>query len=95
MFDIASQILAGALGGELIYTQGVSSEAFNIVIDRNLQVMDEDTGATQYINAASYANADFPFDKPLDGDTITATDRTWRVVRKAADDGHMTTLEVR
>jgi hypothetical protein len=76
-------------------TTDIVTHEFSIQIERNLQIIDETTGAGQYINAAIYANADFPFVKPLEGDLITAPDKTWKVVRKVADDGHVTTLEIR
>lgn len=96
IFDIAAQSSVGLLGQEIPYTADGASKTFSILIERNLQVMDDDSGATQYINAASFAHTDFPFDRrPRDGDTIAATGRTWRVVRIVSDDGYMYTVEVR
>lgn len=95
MFDIAASISVGFFGSELTYTQDSVPKEFNIQIERNLQIIDEETGAGQYINAAIYANSEFPFSKPLEGDTITAPDRTWKVIRKVMDDGHISTLEIR
>lgn len=95
MFDLMSQTAVAAFGALLEYTQGSDTQDFQILIERNLQIIEEDTGAGQYINAAVWANADFPFAKPLDGDVIAAPDRNWRVMRKVSDDGHVTTVEIR
>lgn len=95
MFDLAASISVGFFGETLPYTQNGDTQDVSISIERNLQILDEETGAGQYINAAIYSNAEFPFDKPLDGDTIAAAGRTWKVLRKVADDGHVTTLEIR
>ncbi|ALO46576.1 hypothetical protein [Pseudohongiella spirulinae] len=95
MFDLMSQTAVAAFGGALEYTQSTNKQSFQILIERNLEIIDDDTGAGQYINAAVWANVDFPFSKPVDGDLIVAPDRTWRVVRKVSDDGHVTTVEIR
>jgi len=95
MFDLAASISVGVFGADLTYSRGAETHIVRILIERNLQIVDEDTGAGQYINAAVFANAEFPYDKPLDGDTITAPDRTWKVLRKVSDDGHVSTVEIR
>lgn len=95
MFDIASQTSLAAFGALLPYTQSGVEEEFKILIERNLEVMDDHTGAAQYINAAVYSNSDFPFDEPLDGDQIVADGRAWRVLRKVSDDGFVSTVEIR
>lgn len=95
VFDIAAQSAVAVMGDELSYARGAEAYRFNILIERNLQVMDESSGATQYINAASFAREEFPLSRPQDGDTITAQDRTWRVVRLVSDDGYLLTVEVR
>lgn len=95
MFDLAASISVGVVGEDLAYTRGGKTNTVRILIERNLQIVDEQTGAGQYINAAVFANADFPYDKPLDGDTITAHDRIWKVLRKVSDDGHVSTVEIK
>jgi len=95
MFDLAASISVGVFGEDLTYTRGSETQTIRILIERNLQVVDEDTGAGQYINAAVFANAEFPYEKPLQGDLIITSDRTWTVLRRVSDDGHVSTVEIK
>lgn len=94
-FGLAAELLVQAAACPLEYTQGGETVSFAIAVDRSLRVIDEMTGGSQYISAATFANNDFPFDDVEAGDTIKEGEREWRVLRKLADDGFLTTVEIR
>ena len=93
-FGLPAELLVSSLGGPLPYTQDGTTETFPIHIYRSLQVVDEETGAGQYLTVASYANSEFPFSEIKDGDTIEKDSRTWKVLRKLSDNGALTIVEL-
>jgi hypothetical protein len=94
-FNAAAAEIIKSRGLLSTYTQSeTTSDPFYILIDRDVEIVDPDSGACAYVTAAIFAKSDFPFDIPKPGDTILQSSRSWVSQRQIEDDGYLITLEV-
>lgn len=94
-FNAAAAALVQSWGASAVYTQGGNQETFNVYIDKELEIVDEEIGTGQVVKAAIIAVGDFPFAGYQPADTITQGGVTYTVTRKLQDDGTYMTLELK
>lgn len=94
-FSAASKMLVKARGTPCSYNQGGNIvDPVNIYIHQDMEVLDDDTGASMFLNVAHIAKGDFSFARPRTGDLITSGGVEWKVLKRLKDDGVFLLLEV-
>jgi len=93
-FNAAASEIVESRGASATYTQSATPLTVNVMIDHELEIVDPDSGGSNFVTAAVIAKSEFTFSQPLPGDTILQDGRTWNVTRQLEDDGYFLTLEV-
>lgn len=94
-FDAAVAMLVKSRGGSATYTQGTVSRTAHVLIEKDFEIINPDTGAGQIIKAGTIAKQDFPFSTYKKGDTITQNSVTYTVQHLVVDDDSSMTLELK